>query len=78
MKNCSLTFKEGGLVMTRQEFDLVVGRLEVLFERPCPTWLKEERWETWKNRSKDNLLDSIVIDPKLTPEPNVGWVFNDI
>jgi hypothetical protein len=64
--------------MTRQEFDLVVGRLEVLFERPCPTWLKEERWEIWKNRSKDNLLNSIVIDPELNPEPTVQELFEKI
>ena len=57
--------------MTRQEFDLIINRLGILFESPCPPKMVEHNWGIWKNRPKDDLLNSIQIkDEEQTPSPD--------
>tara|TARA_R110002096_G_scaffold156995_3_gene321784 strand:- start:879 stop:1058 length:180 start_codon:yes stop_codon:yes gene_type:complete len=57
--------------MTRPEFDLIMHRLGILFENPCPPEIIEYNWGIWKDRPKDDLLDSIQIkESEKTPRPN--------
>ena len=65
--------------MTRKEFDLIIYRLGVLFEKPCPPQMIEHNWEIWKNRPKDDLLNSIQLkEEEQTPRPDYESIFNKI